>query len=144
MVFIIVKAGSSKEELFDNMLQKAEEQEALPQELARSQQELVQVLMSREKIGDTCVAPGIALAHAIFTEAKKVFLLAGILDRDMDWDGENQVSLVFMLVIPGKPDEAGMVMTKKLMSNLADDDIAAAMVQARTSAELKQLFNKVS
>ncbi len=142
MLFINAKTGSSKEELFANMLQEVQEQHGIPVELANRQQELVQVLMSREKIGDTCVAPGIALAHAIFADIKRVFLVAGILDKAMNWDGENQVRLVFMLVIPGKLDEAGTAMTKKLMSNLADDDIAAAMAEANTPSELKQFFSK--
>lgn len=140
MLFINIKAPGSKEELFINMLESMQSQHGLLQELSHRQCELADVLMSREKIGDTCVAPGIALAHAMIEGLRQVVLAAGILDSPMDWDGENQVHLVFMLLIPSQIDNAGKLLARGLMSNLANDEIAAAMARARTIEELKPYF----
>ena len=56
--------GLSKKYIFTAMVKVAEQDSSEAQLMADNEEAIVAALMNREKLGDTCVAPGIAMAHA--------------------------------------------------------------------------------
>ena len=132
--------NTSKKELFSAMLETAGKVNALPLDVEKHKAEILSALLAREKMGDTCIAPGIVMAHARIAELKELFLMAAILSLPRKWDGENQVKLVFMLLIPGVLDAKGAEQSKRLMHLLADDAVCANMVKADTPAELQDIL----
>lgn len=132
--------GLSKKDIFTAMVKAAEQDSSEAQLMADNEEAIVAALMNREKLGDTCVAPGIAMAHARIEALQRVFLMGAILSEPMEWGGQNQVELVFMLLIPGILDAEGAKESRKLMKLLADDEVCRNMIQAATPAELQSFF----
>lgn len=132
--------GLSKKDIFTAMVKAAEQDSSEAQLMADNEEAIVAALMNREKLGDTCVAPGIAMAHARIEAVQRVFLMGAILSKPMEWGGQNQVELVFMLLIPGVLDAEGAKESRKLMKLLADDEVCCNMIQAATPAELQSFF----
>ena len=132
--------GLSKKDIFTAMVKAAEQDSSEAQLMADNEEAIVAALMNREKLGDTCVAPGIAMAHARIVALQRVFLMGAILSEPMEWGGQNQVELVFMLLIPGVLDAEGAKESRKLMKLLADDEVCPNMIQAATPAELQSFF----
>lgn len=133
--------GLSKKDIFTAMVKAAEQDSSEAQLMADNEEAIVAALMNREKLGDTCVAPGIAMAHARIEALQRVFLMGAILSEPMEWGGQNQVELVFMLLIPGVLDAEGAKGSRKLMKLLADDEVCRNMIQAATPAELQSFFS---
>ena len=88
--------GLSKKDIFTAMVKAAEQASFEAQLMADNEEAIVEALMNREKMGDTCVAPGIAMAHARIEALQRVFLMGAILSDSREWGGQNQVELVFM------------------------------------------------
>ena len=133
--------GLSKKDIFTAMVKAAEQDSSEAQLMADNEEAIVAALMNREKLGDTCVAPGIAMAHARIEALQRVFLMGAIVSEPMEWGGQNQVELVFMLLIPGVLDAEGAKGSRKLMKLLADDEVCRNMIQAATPAELQSFFS---
>ena len=133
--------GLSKKDIFTAMAKAAEQDSSKAQLMADNEEAIVAALMNREKLGDTCVAPGIAMAHARIEALQRAFLMGAILSEPMEWGGQNQVELVFMLLIPGVLDAEGAKESRKLMKLLADDEVCRNMIQAATPAELQSFFS---
>ena len=133
--------GLSKKDIFTAMVKAAEQDSFEAQLMADNEEAIVAALMNREKLGDTCVAPGIAMAHARIEALQRVFLMGAILSEPREWGGQNQVELVFMLLIPGVLDAEGAKESRKLMRLLADDEVCCKMIQAATTVELQRFFS---
>lgn len=133
--------GLSKKDIFTAMVKAAEQDSSEAQLMADNEEAIVAALMNREKLGDTCVAPGIAMAHARIEALQRGFLMGAILSEPMEWGGQNQVELVFMLLIPGVLDAEGAKGSRKLMKLLADDEVCRNMIQAAPPAELQSFFS---
>ena len=136
----LLSENTSKRELFTAILHQAGTEAALPSVVEENESEIMSELLARERMGDTSVAPGIVLAHARISELKELFLLAAILSEPMDWNSENQVRLIFMLLIPGVLDAKGAKRSRRLMHFLADDEMCADMVRADTPEELQRIL----
>ncbi len=133
--------GLSKKDIFAAMLKAVRKDSSQAQVVADNEEAIVAALLNREQMGDTCVAPGIAMAHARIEALQRVFLMGAILSEPREWGGQNQVELVFMLLIPGVLDAEGAKESRKLMRLLADDEVCCKMIQAATPAELQRFFS---
>lgn len=140
LIINLPSEGLSKKDIFAAMLKAVKKDTIQAQVVADNEEAIVAALLNREKMGDTCVAPGIAMAHARIEALQRVFLMGAILSEPREWGGQNQVELVFMLLIPGVLDAEGAKESRKLMKLLADDEVCRNMIQAATPAELQRLF----
>lgn len=141
LIINLPSEGLSKKDIFAAMLKAVKKDTIQAQVVADNEEAIVAALLNREKMGDTCVAPGIAMAHARIEALQRVFLMGAILSEPREWGGQNQVELVFMLLIPGVLDAEGAKESRKLMRLLADDEVCCKMIQAATPAELQRLFS---
>ncbi len=140
LIINLPREGLSKKDIFAAMLKAVKKDTIQAQVVADNEEAIVAALLNREKMGDTCVAPGIAMAHARIEALQRVFLMGAILSEPREWGGQNQVELVFMLLIPGVLDAEGAKESRKLMKLLADDEVCRNMIQAATPAELQSFF----
>ncbi|WP_040618836.1 PTS IIA-like nitrogen regulatory protein PtsN [Rhodovulum sp. PH10] len=68
----------------------------------RTEREILEVLMQRERLGSTAIGSGIAIPHGKLPKLDKLFGLFARLDRPIDFealDGQ-PVDLVFLLLAP--------------------------------------------
>ncbi|RAI45814.1 PTS IIA-like nitrogen regulatory protein PtsN [Rhodoplanes roseus] len=68
----------------------------------RTEREILEVLMQRERLGSTAIGNGIAIPHGKLPRLEKLFGLFARLDRPIDFealDGQ-PVDLVFLLLAP--------------------------------------------
>ena len=109
-------------------------------------QKLDEALLSREKIGGTCVGMGVAVPHAYFAEMPAQILLVGRLKNPIDYQAPDgrPVDLVFLLAGPLGPQAQHMRMLARIARLLHDsrwlDDLRAAktpddMIQAIRAVE---------
>lgn len=125
----------SKGELFLALLRNA------PHNLQEHSRAIAAALLEREHMGDTCIAPGIALAHAQIPEIATPYAAAALLEKPMEWDKDgNAVSIVIMILIPMIPAAATIHKLHKLMHKLADEELTAQLLAHPTAAEIQQLL----
>ncbi|CAL8969292.1 PTS IIA-like nitrogen regulatory protein PtsN [Rhodoplanes serenus] len=68
----------------------------------RTEREILEVLMQRERLGSTAIGSGIAIPHGKLPRLEKLFGLFARLDRPIDFealDGQ-PVDLIFLLLAP--------------------------------------------
>ncbi|SHK61403.1 Transcriptional antiterminator [Selenomonas ruminantium] len=126
-----------KKALFRSLIQNA------PQELQQQAPAIITALCQREKLGDTCIAPGIALAHAQIPEISAPYLAATIIQEPVPWDQEgNPVHIVIMILLPMIPAASSIHQLHDLMHKLADEELTDKLAAHPTPENLRQyLFN---
>ncbi len=125
----------SKGELFLSLLRQA------PHNLLEHSRTIAASLLERERMGDTCIAPGIALAHAQIAEITTPYTAAAIMDQPMEWDKDgNAISIVIMILIPMIPAASTIHKLHKLMHKLADEELTAQLLAQPTAAEINRLL----
>ena len=68
----------------------------------RSEREVLEVLMQRERLGSTGVGDGIAIPHGKLAKCGRIFGIFGRLERPIDFDALDgmPVDLIFLLIAP--------------------------------------------
>lgn len=127
--------STDKTSLFKQLLQQA------PPEILAHETAIIAGLEKRELLGDTCIAPGIALAHAQLPNLKKSFFAMSLLHKPFCWDlDENFINILLMIIIPEIPDAESITFLHQLMKKLADDNIVKQLQDISSQNELRDLL----
>jgi nitrogen PTS system EIIA component len=101
----------------------------------RSEREVFDVLMQREKLGSTGVGSGIAIPHGKLAKLERLFGLFARLDRAIDFealDGQ-PVDLVFVLLAPEAAGADHLKALARVARLLRDPDVANKLRDAHAS-----------
>jgi PTS system nitrogen regulatory IIA component len=101
----------------------------------RSEREVFDVLMQREKLGSTGVGSGIAIPHGKLAKLDRLFGLFARLDRAIDFealDGQ-PVDLVFVLLAPEAAGADHLKALARVARLLRDPDVANKLRDAHAS-----------
>lgn len=99
----------------------------------RSEREIFDVLMQREKLGSTAVGNGIAIPHGKLAKIDRIFGAFARLDRPIDFealDGQ-PVDLIFVLLAPENAGADHLKALARIARMLRDTDLANKLRDAR-------------
>ena len=106
------------------------------------QQQFMQDLLRREAEGSTVIGPGTALPHGLSTTVLRPCILVYRLNNPIDWDDNQRVSLVILLVMnPKETDDRILTAIRNLMLKLADDSFLSAL-KTRSREALYSLLTR--
>ena len=104
----------------------------------RSEREIFDVLMQREKLGSTGVGSGIAIPHGKLAKLERLFGLFARLDRAIDFealDGQ-PVDLIFVLLAPEGAGADHLKALARVARLLRDPDVARKLRDSRDAEAL--------
>ncbi len=99
----------------------------------RSEREIFDVLMQREKLGSTAVGNGIAIPHGKLAKIDRIYGVFARLERPIDFealDGQ-PVDLIFVLLAPETAGADHLKALAKIARMLRDTDLANKLRDAR-------------
>jgi PTS system nitrogen regulatory IIA component len=99
----------------------------------RSEREIFDVLMQREKLGSTAVGNGIAIPHGKLASIDRIYGVFARLERPIDFealDGQ-PVDLIFVLLAPETAGADHLKALAKIARMLRDTDLANKLRDAR-------------
>ncbi|HHY0495247.1 PTS sugar transporter subunit IIA [Vibrio parahaemolyticus] len=103
--------------------------------------ELILAFIKREERSSTCVAPGIALPHVMFSEIEHISIAVISNETPMNWESKlGNVDMAIALVIPDKPTRDQIVAATNLTRNLLNDRMAERLLLTKSSIELQALL----
>jgi PTS system nitrogen regulatory IIA component len=107
-----------------------------------SSEELVQILLDREKLGSTGIGEGIAIPHGRLKKVKNFFISFGRSIKGVDFDSIDQnPSLLFFLVIaPENSAVENLKLLGRIVSLLKDTSFKKRLMGARSQKELFQII----
>lgn len=103
----------------------------------------VESVMEREKTGTTGVGGGIAIPHGKSDVVKTSSIAFAKLNHPVDWDALDgkEVSMVFMLSIPGGSESKEHLRVLSLLAqSLMDDDVIEALNVAKNKDDIIKIF----
>jgi PTS system nitrogen regulatory IIA component len=99
----------------------------------RSEREIFEVLIQREKLGSTAVGNGIAIPHGKLPRLEKIFGAFARLERPIDFealDGQ-PVDLIFVLLAPEQAGADHLKALARIARVLRDTELANKLRDAR-------------
>ncbi|MEW6374584.1 MAG: PTS sugar transporter subunit IIA [Thermodesulfobacteriota bacterium] len=107
-----------------------------------SSEELVQILLDREKLGSTGIGEGIAIPHGRLKKVKNFFISFGRSIKGVDFDSIDQnPSLLFFLVIaPENSAVENLKLLGRIVTLLKDTSFKKRLIGARSQKELFQII----
>lgn len=104
--------------------------------------EIVELLLKREKSGTTLIAVGIALAHVQTKWVKEPKLAFGLLKKKIEWELNEKVKLIVLLLIPPNPKTSAIDAIKSLMKDLANEELTDLLIEMADARDIKnQIMN---
>lgn len=108
------------------------------------QQQFMEDLLRREAEGSTVIGPGTALPHGLSTTVLRPSIMFYRLHNPIDWDDNQEVSLVILLVMsPKETDDRILTAIRNLMLKLADDSFLSAL-KTKSREALYSLFTRTT
>jgi PTS system nitrogen regulatory IIA component len=104
----------------------------------RSEREVLEVLMQRERLGSTGIGSGIAIPHGKLAGLERLFGVFARLERPIDFealDGQ-PVDLVFLLLAPEGAGADHLKALARIARLLRDPEVAHKLREARDSEAL--------
>lgn len=106
------------------------------------QDEMVKVLMARERLGSTGIGDGIAIPHGKISGIADVMIVIGRSSKGVDFnamDGK-PVHLFFLLMVPGNSAGQHLKVLARISRLLKDNVLRNGLMNARSSDELFNLL----
>ncbi|MDX1251620.1 MAG: PTS IIA-like nitrogen regulatory protein PtsN [Gammaproteobacteria bacterium] len=103
-----------------------------------TQQDIVDSLMSRERLGSTGLGHGVAIPHGRIKKLHTALAAVVQLERGIDFDAiDNEpVDLLFALVVPEESTEEHLQLLAQLAEMLSDEQLRGRLHSAQTRDEL--------
>jgi PTS system nitrogen regulatory IIA component len=104
----------------------------------RSEREVLEVLMQRERLGSTGIGSGIAIPHGKLASLERLFGVFARLERPIDFealDGQ-PVDLVFLLLAPEGAGADHLKALARIARLLRDPEVAQKLRESRDSEAL--------
>lgn len=107
------------------------------------QQDALQALMARERMGSTGIGNGIALPHGRLSNLDQVMAIIVTSEKGIDFDAiDNQpVDIFFALFVPEAQTEGHLQTLATIAGKLSDKNVVKAIRHASTKSEIMQALN---
>jgi nitrogen PTS system EIIA component len=112
----------------------------------RSEREVLEVLMQRERLGSTAVGNGIAIPHGKLDRLERLFGVFARLERPIEFealDGQ-PVDLVFLLLAPERAGADHLKALARIARLLRDPEIAHKLREARDAEAIYAVLTSAS
>src|SRR5262245_65440907 len=112
----------------------------------RSEREIFDVLMQREKLGSTGVGSGIAIPHGKLAKLDRLFGLFARLDRAIDFDALDgqPVDLVFVLLAPEAAGADHLKALARVARLMRTPDTAKMLRESRDAEAIYAVLTRTS
>jgi PTS system nitrogen regulatory IIA component len=109
-----------------------------------SVEELLQVLLDREKLGSTGIGEGIAIPHGRLKKLKRFFISFGRSVKGVDFDSiDGKPSQLFFLVMaPENSAVDNLKLLGRIVTLLKDASFKRRLMQAQSQKELFQIISE--
>jgi PTS system nitrogen regulatory IIA component len=109
-----------------------------------SAEELLQVLLDREKLGSTGIGEGIAIPHGRLKKLRRFFVSFGRSVKGVDFDSiDGKPSQLFFLVMaPENSAVDNLKLLSRIVALLRDLSFKRRLMQARSQKELFQIISE--
>jgi PTS system nitrogen regulatory IIA component len=109
-----------------------------------SVEELLQVLLSREKLGSTGIGEGIAIPHGRLKKLKRFFISFGRSVKGVDFDSiDGKPSQLFFLVMaPENSAVDNLKLLGRIVALLKDASFKRRLMEAQSQKELFQIISE--
>ena len=109
-----------------------------------SVEELLQVLLDREKLGSTGIGEGIAIPHGRLKKLKKFFISFGRSLRGVDFDSiDRKPSHLFFLVIaPENSAVDNLKLLSRIVTLLKEPSLKKRLMEVHSQKELFQIISE--
>lgn len=120
-LFVPHMEGTSKQEILEQLCQKALSKDCVSEQFYEH-------VLQREEIGSTSFGNMIAIPHPYRPEGDRSFVVTGILDEPVMWDGE-PVQIVFLLSMKEKGDQNLQLFYKSVGKLLSGKEWVIELIQ---------------
>lgn len=111
---------------------------------ATSGEELLQVLMDREKLGSTGIGEGIAIPHGRLKKLKKFFISFGRSTQGVDFDSIDRKPshLFFLVMAPENSAVDNLKLLSRIVTLLKESSFKKRLIEASSRKELFQIISE--
>jgi PTS system nitrogen regulatory IIA component len=109
-----------------------------------SVEELLQVLLDREKLGSTGIGEGIAIPHGRLKKLKKFFISFGRSIKGVDFDSidRNPSQLFFLVMAPENSAVDNLKLLSRIVNLLKDASFKKRLMEASSRKDLFQIISE--
>jgi len=109
-----------------------------------SAEELLQVLLDREKLGSTGIGEGIAIPHGRLKKLKKFFISFGRSIKGVDFDSidHNPSRLFFLVMAPENSAVDNLKLLGRIVTLLKDVSFKKRLMEASSKNELFEIISE--
>ncbi len=109
-----------------------------------SAEELLQVLLDREKLGSTGIGEGIAIPHGRLKKLKKFFISFGRSIKGVDFDSidRNPSQLFFLVMAPENSAVDNLKLLSRIVTLLKDASFKKRLMEAPSQKELFEIISE--
>jgi len=109
-----------------------------------SVEELLQVLLDREKLGSTGIGEGIAIPHGRLKKLKKFFISFGRSVRGVDFDSIDRKpsQLFFLVMAPENSAVDNLKLLSRMVTLFKRPSFKKRLMEAQTQKELFQIISE--
>ncbi len=106
--------------------------------------QILEKLLQRERLGTTGVGQGVAIPHAKFAQAERIFGVFARLESPIDFESidDQPVDLIFMLVAPEAAGAEHLRALARVSRMLRNKDFCAKLRGSRDAAALYSLLTE--
>jgi PTS system nitrogen regulatory IIA component len=107
-----------------------------------SVEDLLQVLLDREKLGSTGIGEGIAIPHGRLKKLKRFFISFGRSIKGVDFDSidRNASQLFFLVMAPENSAVDNLKLLGRIVTLLKDASFKKRLIEASSQKELFQII----
>jgi PTS system nitrogen regulatory IIA component len=111
---------------------------------ATSEEELLQVLLDREKLGSTGIGEGIAIPHGRLKKLKKFFISFGRSAKGVDFDSIDRKPshLFFLVMAPENSAVDNLKLLSRIVTLLKEPSFKKKLMEAPSRKELFQIISE--
>jgi PTS system nitrogen regulatory IIA component len=109
-----------------------------------TEEELLQVLLDREKLGSTGIGEGIAIPHGRMKKLKKYFISFGRSTKGVDFDSIDRKpsQLFFLVMAPENSAVDNLKLLSRMVTMLKKPSFKQRLMEAQTQKELFQIISE--
>jgi PTS system nitrogen regulatory IIA component len=109
-----------------------------------SVEELLRVLLDREKLGSTGIGEGIAIPHGRLRKLKNFFISFGRSTKGVDFDSidRNPSRLFFLVMAPDNSAVDNLKLLSRIVTLLKDDSFKKRLIEAPSRRELFEVISE--
>ena len=109
-----------------------------------SADELLRVLLEREKLGSTGIGEGIAIPHGRLKKLKTFYISFGRSTKGVDFDSidHHRSQLFFLVMAPENSAVDNLKLLGRIVTLLKDSSFKKRLLEARTQKELFQTISE--